>query len=106
MPLGTDAPTIVIVTGEVPDVLADLLAQIAARPAMKNKLLAVWSLAGPLRADVPAWVLAGSEVAGLGVAESSVVDQRDVVGAIAAFQAGLDGGKRIEQLPGPFLWYF
>ena len=107
MPLGTDAPMVVIVSGEEPGVLAGLLARIAARPAMKNKLLAVWSLSGPLRGDVPAWLLERSELAGLGIAETSVVGQREVRTAIGTFQRDLDrDGLRVDQLGGPFLWYF
>jgi len=104
----SDAATslIVLVSGEAPDRLAARLRSLARDPAMSGKLLAVWPLAGDLRPDLPASLLGEGRLAGLGMADRSVVGQRDAAGALSRMSAALSGSTRVEGLPGPFLWFF
>ncbi len=106
--LPSDAATslIVLVSGEAPDRLAARLRSLARDPAMSGKLLAVWPLAADLRPDLPASLLGEGRLAGLGMADRSVVGQRDAAGALSRMSAALSGSTRVERLPGPFLWFF
>lgn len=108
---GGPAPSFVIlVSAEAPGLLGPRLRELARQPALEGKLLAVWSLAGPLRRDLPASLLGEGKLAGIGVAESLPVGLPRVEKAIAALRGSLagrpPGGLRVEELPGPFLWYF
>ena len=76
---------------------------------MRGKLLAAWSLAGPLRRDLARSLIDRGQVAGVGLAEDSVVGRRVAVQQVVKLDRALvEAGAtlRVEQLPGPFLWHF
>lgn len=107
VPKRLEAPLLVLVSAEAPALLAARLRQLAGDPQLAGKLLAVWSLAGSLRQDLPASLLGAGKLRGLGLAEASVIDQRHAPDELQAMSMALAAGKlRVEQLPGPFLWYF
>jgi len=110
LPDRLEAALVVTVSDEPSGLCASRVQDLAAHPAMKGKLLAAWCLSGEMRPDVPAGVVAGSELAGLGVASSTLVDRRHTSEDLAAFgralASPLNEGGRIEQLEGPFLWFF
>ncbi len=110
LPAEIDTRVVVMVSDEPPSGCASRLRGIAADPLMEGKLLAGWCLAGDLRPDLPAALLDDSGLAGFGVATSSIVDLRRSVDELAAFAAALSSpsnvDRRIEQIDGPFLWFF
>jgi hypothetical protein len=108
LPAEAGAGLVVVVSHEAPDRFASRVRALARRPAMRGKLLAAWSLGGPLRDDLPAWVLEESGIAALGLGESTTLPFRGAERALAAFgQAlGAEGGARVERLAGPFLWFY
>lgn len=100
---------VVVVSAEPPGRFANRLRAIAASPVMRGKLLAGWSLGGPVRDDIAAWILEDSQVAGVGLAGGSVVGRRsapDRLAAVAAELASRGKTDRVESIPGPFLWVF
>jgi hypothetical protein len=104
-----DENLVIIIGDESPGRFARRLREIAALPKMENKLLAGWSLAGPLRDDLAAWIVQESGVAGFGVASGSVLERRDATENLAAIAADLKRAKqarRVEAIPTPFLWFF
>jgi hypothetical protein len=104
-----DAALVVLVSAEAPDVLASRLRTLARSDALRGKLLAVLPLAGNVRRDLPASLLAEGKLAGVGVAESSAVGKARAVEDVRSFSRALASsasGRRVEAVPGPFLWYF
>ncbi|MCP3981915.1 MAG: hypothetical protein GY716_21645 [bacterium] len=104
-----DAEVIVVVSGEAPGVLSGRLRRLAADPRAAGKHLVVWSLSGALRPDLPASLLARHDLAGFGLASSSIVGLRGLEGRVAALSSALAaaaGGVRVEELEAPLLWYF
>jgi hypothetical protein len=101
---------VLLISDEPPASLGDRLRGLARDPNMRGKLLAVWPLAGSVRQDLSASLLAEGNLAGFGLAESTVVGMRGLEDRVAAWSAALAdearSGERIETLPGPFLWYF
>ena len=101
---------LVLVSAEPPDLFGARLRSLAHNPALRGKLLAFWSLAGPVRPDLPASLLAEGNLAGLGFAKPSVVGTRRAEQQLAAFSATLGDPdarrRRVESLDGPFLWIF
>jgi hypothetical protein len=100
---------VVVVSAEPPGLFARRLREIAASPAMQGKLLAGWSLAGPLRDDLAAWILDETGVAAVATASGSVVGRRTAPARLALYATELAArGKRdrVESIPGPFLWQF
>jgi hypothetical protein len=109
VPAKFEASLVVMVSGEAPGVFAERLAELAERPALAGKLLAAWCLSGDVRQDVPARLLARTDLAGLGLGQSSVVDLRGAVRDLEAMSRSLAekrGARRVETLDGPFLWFF
>ena len=110
LPDRLDAALVVTVSDEPPGLCASRLRDLAEQPAMEGKLLAAWCLAGGMRPDVPAGLVDGGRLAGLGVASSTLVDRRHTVEELAAFARALasplNEGGRIELVEGPFLWFF
>ncbi len=108
LPDTIDAQLVVLVSGESPGEFAARLGELAASPKMAGKLLAAWSLAGPVREDVPAALLRRGQLAGVGLAEATVVGLRRAVEELEAFGRAVQQGSqaRVEELTGPFLWYF
>ncbi len=108
-----DAPPggslVLYVSDEPPGICASRVSALAQRDEMQGKLLGVWCLAGPVREDLPGQWLAEGKLSGVGVARSDVVDLRtapEQLAAIGAALASQGAGKRVEALPGPFLWCF
>jgi hypothetical protein len=102
-------PVVVLVSGESPTLLAARLRELSRDPSMKGKLLAVYSLGGPVRIDLPASLLADGNLSGIGVAIASPVGiDRTVreMGEVARALGESEGKVRVEQLPGPFVWYY
>ena len=100
---------VLVVSAEAPGRFATRLASIARLPAMQGKLLAGWSLAGPVRDDLASWLLEQTQIAGVGIAEGSVVSRRtapDRLRAIARELSARGKQDRVESIPGPFLWHF
>lgn len=104
------ASLVVLVSAEAPARFAARLRELSRAPALRGKLLAAWSLAGPIRPDQPAALLAAGNLAGFGLAESSVVGRRAAPDRIAALRASLAGDaggpRRVERLAGGFVWHF
>jgi hypothetical protein len=76
---------------------------------MRGRLLAAWSLAGPVREDLPRSLIEDGRLAGIGVAEPSLVARRHAEATLRTLRAALSTATeelRVEQLPGPFLWHF
>ncbi len=110
LPDGAGASLVVIVSAESPGVLGRRLRALAVDPAFAGKTLAVASLGGPLRADLPASLLAEGRLAGLGVFDAGPVGFPRSIEEIVRFArtAGSDGskGRRVEELAGPFTWFY
>ena len=100
----------VVVSSDSPSVLGRRLHEIAARPDAKGRILAVVSLAGPLRSDLPAALLAEGNLAAVGLADEGLLDPaaaREWVKTWAeSAKAPASKGKRPEELPGPFTWFY
>jgi hypothetical protein len=100
---------VVVVSAEAPGPFATRLRSIAGLAAMRGKLLAGWSLAGPVRDDLAAWLLESTGVAGFGVAEGSVISRRSAPKQLRVLGRELSARgdrDRVESIPGPFLWHF
>jgi len=105
----SDETYVIVVSAEAPGLFAARLRAIAGQPAMKGKLLAGWSLAGPVRDDLAPWILESTAVAGVGIAEGSVVSRRGAAERLRAIARALEtrgAASRVESIPGPFLWHF
>jgi hypothetical protein len=109
-PAGAGATLVVIVSAESPGVLGKRLRAAANDPAFAGKILAVASLGGPLRGDLPASLLLEGRLAALGVYEGGPVGLSKSIDEIARFArtAASDAskGRRAEELPGPFNWFY
>ncbi len=104
-----DESLVIVISAEAPGPFATRLRAIAERPAMQGKLLAGWSLTGPVRDDLAPWILEQTAVAGVGIAEGSVVSRRTApehLRTIAQSLASRGAADRVESIPGPFLWHF
>jgi hypothetical protein len=109
LPASVDAELIVLVSAEAPGAFASRLRELSRSPRMEGKLLAAWALAGPVRQDLPASLLAEGRLAGLGLAEFSVISRREAAERLAALGRSTSlaaGTERVERLGGPFLWFF
>lgn len=109
VPVKVSSTVVVLASAEPPGLLGARLRGLARNPALKGKLLAVISFGAPIRRDLPASLLAEGMLAGLGLADAPPAGQprwvRDVL-AFAAALAAPAGDRRIEDVPGPFLWCF
>ena len=110
LPNEPDAFLVVIVSAESPGVLGRRLRALAVDPSFAGKTLAVASLGGPLRADLPASLLAEGRLAALGLYDAGPVGLSKSIEEIAGFarRAASDAakGRRAEELAGPFTWYY
>jgi hypothetical protein len=104
------SPLVVVVSAESPGVLGRRLRAIASDPSSAGVTLAVASLGGPLRADLPAALLGEGRLAGLGVYDAGPVGLSKSIEEIARFAKAATGdtskGRRVEELPGPFTWFY
>jgi hypothetical protein len=107
---GASPELVVLASAEGAAPLAVRALNLAQDPAMKGKLLAVLSLAAPLRVDLASRLLAEGKLAGVGLADWGGVGLPGAVRSLGALDAALaaSGGspRRVEDLPGPFAWTF
>lgn len=107
---GAGAALVVLVSAEDPALLGARLRDLARSGAMKGRLLAVWPLAGPIRPDLPASLLAEGNLAGLGIVEYSPIGSgraAEQIGALgSALASSAERQKRPEDLPGPLVWFY
>ena len=110
LPDGAAAALVVIVSAESPGVLGRRLRALALDPSFAGKTLAVASLGGPLRADLPASLLAEGRLAAMGVYDAGPVGFSRSIEEIVRFarRAASDAskGRRVEELAGPFTWFY
>jgi hypothetical protein len=110
LPGGAGASVVVIVSAESPGLLGRRLRALATDPAYAGRIVAVASFGGPLRGDLPASILGEGRLAALGLYEAGPVGLTKSIAEIARFarSAASDAskGRRIEDLPGPFTWYY
>jgi len=109
LPDDAGASLVVLVSAEPPASFAARLRALAGDRRMRGRLLAAWCLTGPVREELAGSLLDEGRLAGIGLAESSLVARRGAVRSIAALArdlAGGEAGRRVEARPGPFLWYF
>jgi len=101
---------VVVLTAEAPGILGRRLRSLARDPGMKGAALAVASLGGPVRGDLAASLLEDGQLAAVGVADDltqnvTVAAERVRAWAKNAGDAA-SKGKRAEEIPGPFTWYY
>ncbi len=96
--------TVVVVSGEDPDVLSARLASLGRDPRLAGRLLAAWPLAGPLRDDLPVRLLEEGEVVGVGLADPPWPNLYRVPERLAEWAGALAGRETIDGAPGPFTW--
>jgi hypothetical protein len=103
-----EGPLVVLVSAEAPGVLSARLREMARSPALRGRFLAVCSLGGPLRPDLPGSLLAEGNLAGFGLVEPSAPAGRRAARAVGAWARALaqPGSRRVETVPGPFVWFF
>jgi hypothetical protein len=109
LPDDTRATLVLLVSAEPPGSFGTRLRELARDERMRGRLLAAWSLAGPVREDLPGSLIEEGQIAGFGLAEHSLVSRRRTAETIRALRDVLTAATdelRAEQLPGPFLWYF
>jgi hypothetical protein len=119
---------LVLVSAEPPGLLGLRLRSLARDPRLEGRALAVWSLGGPLRRDLPASLLAEGRLAAVGVVEHPPVALPRVAEDLALLARALPaeaspprrrkrarkeppssahtGARRLEDLPGPLVWWF
>jgi hypothetical protein len=110
LPGGAGASLVVIVSAESPGVLGRRLRSLATDPAYAGKIIAVASFGGPLRIDLPASILGEGRLAAVGLYEAGPVGLTRSIAEIARFaraaSSAASKGRRVEELPGPFTWYY
>jgi hypothetical protein len=110
LPSELEPGLVVLISDEPPGLFGDRLRTLARSPALRGKLLAAWSLSGPVRQDLPSSLLAEGNLAGLGLAETSVVGLRGMERQISELGVAWSGeaaaGRRVETLVPSLLWYF
>jgi hypothetical protein len=110
LPDAVSPALVVLVSTEPPASFGLRLRRLARDPRMRGRLLAAWSLGGPVRADLArSWIDEG-QLAGIGLAEHSLVARRGAARALGELRRALASGgaepPRIERIGGPFLWHF
>ncbi len=110
LPAAEAATVVLVVSAESPGVFGRRLRALAQDPQMSGKILVAASLGGPLRQDLPASLLDEGRIRAFGLLEGGPVGFSKTVGEIASFArlvaAESSKGKRIEELPGPFTWFY
>lgn len=104
------AKLVLVVSAEAPGLLGRRLRQMATDPQFDGKTLAVVSCGGPMRADLPASLLAEGHLAAVGVYEAGPVGLTRSVSLVAGWagSVGSDAakGRRVEEVAGPFTWFY
>jgi hypothetical protein len=110
LPDDADAPIVILVSAESPGVLGRRLRALSLDPKLAGRTLAVVSLGGSLRADLPASILAEGRLAGLGVYDAGPVGFTKSIEEVVRFARSVTTevakGRRVEELDGPFTWYY
>ena len=109
LPEDPRATLVVLISAEPPAMFARRLRELAGDQRMDGRLLAAWCLTGHVREDLARSLLDEGRLAGLGLAEDSLIDRRRAAETLAALRSALEAhseDRRVEQLPGPFLWHF
>jgi hypothetical protein len=104
------ATVVLVVSAEPAGLLGRRLRALSRDPAMQGKVLAVVSLGGPLRGDLPWSLLHEGRLAAMGLYEAGPVGlplavDRAAAWAGAATEPG-SKGRRPEEIPGPFTWFY
>jgi hypothetical protein len=104
------ARVVMVVSGESPGVLGRRLRVLATDNELAGKTLIAVCLGGPLRADLPASLLGEGKIAAFGLYDAGAVGFRGAIAEAAAWATlaggGAAKGKRAEDLPGPFTWFY
>jgi hypothetical protein len=103
------ASLVVLVSAEPPAAFAVRLRELARDDRMRGRLLAAWCLSGPVREDLARSLMDEGSLAGIGLAEHSLIARRRAADTLKALRSALTAGggeQRVEHLPGPFLWHF
>jgi hypothetical protein len=103
------ASLVVLVSAEPPATFAVRLRELARDERMRGRLLAAWCLSGPVREDLARSLMDEGRLAGIGLAEHSLIARRGAADTLKALRGALEAGggeRRVEHLPGPFLWHF
>jgi len=104
------ARLVIVVSAESPGVLGRRLRALASNPEFAGKAVAVVALGGALRADLPASLLAEGQLAALGVLDAGPLGLARTVADVTAWarRAASESskGRRPEDLPGPFTWFY
>lgn len=104
------ASIVLVVSAEAPGVLGRRLRSMADDPATAGKSVAVVSLAGPVRDDLPASLLGAGRLSSVGVLEAGPVGIARALDEVAGWARAATGGgakgKRPDEVPGPFLWHY
>jgi hypothetical protein len=110
LPDTAGAKLVVIVSAESPGVLGKRLRAVALDPSFAGKTVAVASLGGSLRADLPASLVKEGRLGALGVYDAGPVGLSQSIDDIARFVRAAAGepskGRRVEELAGPFTWFY
>jgi hypothetical protein len=109
LPEAPEGALVVLVSAEPPAAFAARLRRLARDPRMRGRLLAAWSLAGPVREQLARSLLAEGELSGIGLAPPALTVRRHAAEAMVQLRRALEqpgSERRVEQLPGPFLWHF
>jgi hypothetical protein len=104
------ANVVVLVSAASPGVLGRELRGLATDPEFSGKILVVVSLGGPLRPDLPGSLLGSGKLAALGVYDAGPVGMPKSIAAVSAWFRAASGdaakGRRVEEVPGPFTWFY
>jgi hypothetical protein len=110
LPNDASAKLVVIVSAESPGVLGKRLRALTLDPSYAGKTLACVSLGGSLRADLPASLLREGRLAAFGLYDSGPVGLSRSIDEVARFVRAAAGepakGRRVEELAGPFTWFY
>jgi hypothetical protein len=104
------ASVVVLVSAEAPDRLSERAMHLARDTAFKGKALAIVSLHGGLRPDLPAALLREQNLSAVGLAQSLPIGIPRRARELAEFAQALapagTAKQKLEELPSPFTWYY
>lgn len=105
-----DADVVVLASAESPGALGGRLRRLAGDPRLSGKAIAVWSAGGELRPDLPGSLLRDSGWTAFGLGDGGPLEPERAAAAIASFVTACAAddapGRRIEAVPGPFVWHY
>jgi len=114
VPAGGVAPSsaraVLVVSAESPGLLGRRLRALSQDPAMSGRFLAVVSLGGTIRTDLPWSLLSEGKLSAVGICEAGPAGWARAVDAASAWTASAGSaqakGKHPEEIPGPFVWFY